>query len=118
MDIWACGNMYGYGLKLAEILKSKGINTGLVCVEIVKPLDLGPYDKNVPLLITLEDNDVSGGFGVHLAAELSGENTEVISFGCPAKFVEQGSSDELADLYGLRPEQIAERICEHIEGKA
>lgn len=118
VDIWACGNMYGYGLKLAEILKSKGINTGLVCVEIVKPLDLGPYDKNVPLLITLEDNDVSGGFGVHLAAELSGENTEVISFGWPDKFVEQGSFDELADLYGLRPEQIAERICEHIEGKA
>lgn len=118
LDIWACGNMYRFGLQLTEILKKKGIDAGLVCVEVIKPLDLEPYEKNSPLLITLEDNDVYSGFGVHLAAQLSGENTEVISFGWPDKFIEQGNFDELAGQYGLKPEQIAERICDHIEGKA
>lgn len=118
VDIWACGKMYDCGLKLREILNAKGIETGLVDVEIVKPLDLSPFNKSCKNIVTLEDNDVSGGFGMHLAAALKDENIRILNFGWPDKFIEQGSFGELAEKYGLTPQQIAERICEEIEGKA
>ena len=118
VDIWACGKMYDFGRKTADILKEKGIDAGLVDVEIVKPLDISALDTGCRLIVTLEDNDVSGGFGLHMAGTLSGSDTEILNFGWPDKFIEQGSFEELAHKYGLMPEQIAERICEHIEGKA
>ena len=118
VDIWACGKMYDCGLKIVEILKEKGINAGLVDVEIAKPLDLIAVDRNCRLLVTLEDNDVSGGFGMHLTSALKNDDINILNFGWPDKFIEQGSYDELAEKYGLMPQQIAERICEQIEGKA
>ena len=118
VDIWACGKMYDCGLKIVEILKEKGINAGLVDVEIVKPLDLIAVDRNCRLLVTLEDNDVFGGFGTHLTSALKNDDINILNFGWPDKFIEQGSYDELAEKYGLMPQQIAERICEQIEGKA
>ena len=53
-----------------------------------------------------------------ISAALAGKNTETLIFGWPDQFVEQGTFEQLADKYGLTPERIAERICEHIEGKA
>ena len=118
VDIWACGKMYDCGIKVVEMLKDKGIDAGLVDVEIVKPLDLDAFEKNCRLLVTIEDNDICSGFGMHLAAELKNEEIKILNFGWPDKFIEQGSFDELASQYGLMPEQITERICEYIEGKA
>ncbi len=118
VDIWACGKMYDFGLRTAEILRKKGIDAGLVDVEIVKPLDVSALDASCSLIVTLEDNDVYGGFGTHMAGILGSGDTDILSFGWPDKFIEQGSFEELADKYGLMPAQIAERICEHIERKA
>ena len=118
VDIWACGKMYDCGVKVVEILNDKGIDAGLVDVEIVKPLDLDAFEKNCGLLVTIEDNDICGGFGMHMTAQLKNEDVKILNFGWPDKFIEQGSYDELAEKYGLMPQQIAERICEQIEGKA
>ena len=118
VDIWACGKMYDCGIKVVEMLKDRGIDAGLVDVEIVKPLDLDAFEKNCRLLVTIEDNDICSGFGMHLAAELKNEEIKILNFGWPDKFIEQGSFEELAGQYGLMPEQITERICEYIEGKA
>lgn len=118
VDIWACGKMYDCGIKVVEMLKDRGIDAGLVDVEIVKPLDLDAFEKYCRLLVTIEDNDICSGFGMHLAAELKNEEIKILNFGWPDKFIEQGSFDELASQYGLMPEQITERICEYIEGKA
>ncbi|MCI7618672.1 MAG: 1-deoxy-D-xylulose-5-phosphate synthase [Firmicutes bacterium] len=118
VDIWACGKMYDFGIKVVEMLKDRGIDAGLVDVEIVKPLDLDAFEKNCRLLVTIEDNDICSGFGMHMAAELKNEEIKILNFGWPDKFIEQGSFDELASQYGMMPEQITERICEYIEGKA
>ncbi|MBR6585621.1 MAG: 1-deoxy-D-xylulose-5-phosphate synthase, partial [Firmicutes bacterium] len=82
------------------------------------PMDISAYDSRADLLVTIEDNTVAGGFGQTMAAALAEKNTKVLTFGWPDHFVEQGSFAQLADKYGLTPEKIAERICEHIEGKA
>ncbi len=118
VDIWACGKMAECGRHTAEILKAKGIDTGLVNVGITKPLDISAFDSRADLIVTIEDNTIAGGFGQTMTAALADKNTEVLTFGWPDQFVEQGSFGQLADKYGLTPEKIAERICEHIEGKA
>ena len=118
VDIWACGKMAECGERTAELLKSRGIDAGLVNVGITKPFDMSAYDDNAGYVVTIEDNTVAGGFGQTMAAALAGKNTETLIFGWPDQFVEQGSFEQLADKYGLTPEKIAERICEHIEGKA
>ena len=114
IDIWAAGKMFNCGLKVKEILATRGIDAGLVDVTKVKPLDLSVLDENnMPeTIITIEDNTVIGGFGHQLAAELSDKPVKVINFAWPDEFIPQGSVDQLLDRYGLTPEKIAERICE------
>ena len=114
IDIWAAGKMFNCGLKVKEILATRGIDAGLVDVTKVKPLDLSVLDENnMPeTIITIEDNTVIGGFGHQLAAEFSDKPVKVINFAWPDEFIPQGSVDQLLDRYGLTPEKIAERICE------
>lgn len=83
VDIWACGKMYDCGIKVVEMLKDRGIDAGLVDVEIVKPLDLDAFEKNCRLLVTIEDNDICSGFGMHMAAELKNEEIKILNFGWP-----------------------------------
>ena len=117
-DIWACGKMSACGEQVYRLLKERGIEAGLVNVEITKPLDISVFDSRTDLVVTIEDNSIAGGFGQTMAGSLADKNTEVLSFGWPDKFIEQGNFDQRADKYGLTPEKIAERICEHIERKA
>ena len=114
IDIWAAGKMFNCGLKVKEILATRGIDAGLVDVTKVKPLDLSVLDENnMPeTIITIEDNTVIGGFGHQLAAEFSDKPVKVMNFAWPDEFIPQGSVDQLLDRYGLTPEKIAERICE------
>ncbi|MBQ4649969.1 MAG: 1-deoxy-D-xylulose-5-phosphate synthase [Firmicutes bacterium] len=118
IDIWACGKMASCGAETVEILKKSGFEAGLVKVGITKPLDISAYESSADLIVTLEDNTVAGGFGQTLAAALADKNTQVMTIGWPDQFIRQGSFEQLADKYGLTAEKIAERICEHIEGKA
>ena len=115
------------------MLRDRGYAAGLVDVTAVKPLDLSLLSKDCHLLVTMEDNVLEGGFGQQVAARLASasldvlkkryfgrkeESTQVLRFGWPDSFIEHGSVAELRDKYGLTPEKITERICEHIEGKA
>lgn len=121
VDIWACGKMYDCGLKVCQILSSRGISAGLVEVASVKPLDLEPFyqlSHKPEVIVTIEDNSLAGGLGSKMSSEFAGTGIEVLKFGWPDEFVPQGTFEQLTDRFGLTPEKIAERICEHIERKA
>ncbi len=118
LDIWACGKMADTGLKTVQLLKEKGIHAGLVDVMTVKPLDLSPLNdlNRLPeLVVTIEDNTIEGGFGMHMSACLGGMPVETLNFAWPDSFVSHGTFDQLAEIHGLTPEKIAERICEYFE---
>lgn len=118
VDIWACGKMFSCGEQVCEILKTMGIDAGLVGVSQVKPLDislLDDYDRDVELIVTIEDNSVVGGFGQQMSAAVNHSMSDVLNFGWPDEFVPQGTVDELLNRYGLTPQKIAERICEYLE---
>ncbi len=117
IDIWAVGNMFDNALEAQVILKNKGINTGLVKINCVKPFADDIVDYDCDAIVVIEDNIVRGGFGEHVAATLNGK-ASVITIGWPDKFIEHATQNELYDIYGMSGTKIAERVIDYIEKEA
>ena len=118
VEIWSCGKMTATAVEVFKILDSRGIKAGLVNARFIKPVDIKTLLESASrtkLIVTLEDNVLTGGFGSQVAAALSDTDTRVYSFGWPDRFIEHGSSDELFKKYGLDAKSIAERIVNIIE---
>ncbi len=117
--IWALGSMVADALKLAERISSEeNISVGVVNARFVKPLDralLLSHAACIPLLVTMEDHVVTGGFGSAVLEALQEANCTVAveRIGWPDKFVEHGSSVEiLRAAYGLSPDHIRQRVLD------
>lgn len=121
VEIWAAGNMLPAGFETCEMLKKRGIEAGLVNARFIKPLDekaVLASAARTKLIVTLEDNVITGGFGESLAAAIMESPVKVLNFGWPDRFIEHGSSKQLFEKYGLDPESMTERICEYLEKQA
>jgi 1-deoxy-D-xylulose-5-phosphate synthase len=124
VELLAVGKMVAIGVEVCKKLRSRGIEAGLINVRFVKPIDrhmLVSAIKESKNVVTLEDNVLEGGFGAAISGLIIEENIPNVrlkNFGWPDKFIEQGSTGELFQKYGLDPESIAERVCEFLEGKA
>lgn len=124
VEILAVGKMVSIGAEVCKKLKFRGVNAGLSNIRFVKPLDRNfilESANQIKHIVTLEDNVLEGGFGAAVSALLVEENVKDVhlkNFGWPDKFIEQGSTNELFEKYGLDSESIAERVCEFLEGKA
>lgn len=128
--IWALGNMAQDALALAERLSTEeNLSVGVVNARFVKPLDrtlLLSHAACIPLLVTMEDHVLAGGFGsaVLEALQEADCNTAVERIGWPDKFVDHGSSVSiLRAAYGLSADDIHRRVlgrwrnyrAEHVE---
>lgn len=121
VEIWAVGNMVETGFQVRDLLKERGIDAGLINARLICPLDKEAITASADrtrLLVTLEDNVITGGFGENLASAVMDSPIKVLNFGWPDQFIEHGSCSQLFAKYGLDPETIAERICEYLEKKA
>jgi 1-deoxy-D-xylulose-5-phosphate synthase len=115
--LWALGPMVQEALKVAARLATEeGLSVGVVNARFAKPLDrtlLLSQAAVVPLLVTMEDHAVSGGFGSAVLEALHEADclVSVERIGWPDKFVEHGSSVEiLRAAYGLSTDDIVRRI--------
>jgi len=111
--------MVAEALRLAtRISRDEGVSVGVVNARFAKPLDrvlLLEQAANVPLLVTLEDNVVTGGFGsaVLETVQEAGAPCAIERIGWPDKFVEHGTSvDGLRTAYGLGSEDLYRRVVE------
>ncbi len=121
VEIWALGAMVEKAVKASEILSGQGIDAGVVNMRFAKPLDitcLAESAKRCRLIVTVEDNLLSGGVGEAVDAALVNEDVDVMNIGWPDKFIEHGSSDELYEKYRIDASSIAERITERLEKQA
>ena len=121
VEIWAAGNMLTAGFQICENLKAKGIRAGLINPRILKPLDMSGLKacaERTKLIVTLEDNVITGGFGENLAAAVKEYPVKVLNFGWPDCFIEHGSCIQLIQKHQLDPESITERISEYFEKQA
>jgi 1-deoxy-D-xylulose-5-phosphate synthase len=117
--IWALGNMVQDALKLAERLSTaENLSVGVVNARFVKPLDralLLSHAACIPLLVTMEDHVIAGGFGSAVLEALQEADcpTAVERIGWPDKFVEHGSSVEvLRAAYGLSADDMYRRVSD------
>ena len=121
VEIWALGNMAEIAEKALDVLREKGLSAGLVNARFVKPLDEAGLTESIrrtKVLVTLEDNIITGGFGSCVSdfIKASGErDVRMLKLGWPQQFLEHGSIDELFRKYRLDAESVAERIYEFLE---
>ena len=115
--IWALGTMVQDALALAdELAATEGLSVGVVNARYVKPLDeslLLEHAAAVPLIVTMEDHVLAGGFGSAVLETLqaAGRPTAVERIGWPDDFIEHGSNVEiLRAKHGLSPQEIRARV--------
>jgi len=94
------------------------INATVANMRFVKPLDeelLRELARTHDLLVTVEENTVSGGAGSGVNEFLSsaGITTTVLNLGLPDTFIEHGNTGELLRECGLDAEGIRREILQH-----
>ena len=121
LDIWAIGAMVADASKLAADLSEHGIEAGVVNARFAKPLDaeaLLRSARECPLIVTMEDHAVTGGFGAAVVERLqeAGIACPVERIGWPDRFIEHGSSvNVLREEAKLDAESILERVLGRID---
>ena len=111
----ALGSMVNYSLIAAAKLKIQGINCKVVNMRFAKPIDTDMLDKvaaKFDKIITLEENNLPGGFGSAVAEYFISKNykNDLQFIGLPDKFVDHGTQEELHNLLGIDPDGIAEKV--------
>jgi 1-deoxy-D-xylulose-5-phosphate synthase len=103
----AYGSLFPTCVKAAERLREEGLHVGVINARFVKPLDKATLLKAVdelPLVVTVEEGTLEGGFGSALleAANAAGLDTRnVVRCGIPDRFVEHAERAELLADLGL-----------------
>ena len=115
----AAGSMVKTALKVREILKAKGLACSIANVRFVRPIDTELLRKaagEYSLVVTMEENIHSGGFGEHVAAWYAGQdlNVPLLQVAIPDTFVRHGSPQELCRLTGIDAESVAAGILKKI----
>ena len=115
--IWALGPMVSEAIAIADRLESEdGLSCGVVNARFVKPLDrtlLIEQTARIPLLVTMEDHVLTGGFGSAVLEALQEEDCRVTveRIGWPDRFVEHGSSvEDLRATCGLTFDDMYRRV--------
>ena len=113
--ILAVGSMVDAARKTAKLLKEEELSAAVVNMRTVKPLDeelLHRMAHEKKMLVTMEENALAGGFGSAVLEALAdaGLLVPVVRFGIGDAFIEQGKPQELLEMAGLLPEQMARSI--------
>jgi 1-deoxy-D-xylulose-5-phosphate synthase len=114
--IVACGALLAECVRAAQLLRSEGLDVGVVNARFVKPLDTDVLLRVVSAcgaVVTVEEAALAGGFGsaVLEAANAAGLDTSRIRcLGIGDQFVEHGERDELLASLGLDAAGIAEAL--------
>ena len=111
----AVGSMVDAAQKTAKLLQEEGLSAAVVNMRTVKPLDeelLHRMAHEKKMLVTMEENALAGGFGSAVLEALAdaGLLVPVVRFGIGDAFIEQGKPQELLEMAGLLPEQMARSI--------
>ncbi len=113
----AVGSMVKTAEEVRRKLKEIGYNCTLVNGRFIKPVDtevLEELAKDHRLLVTMEENVRSGGYGekVRDYAADRGLKVQVLQIAIPDEYVEHGNVSLLYEEVGIDPESVTKRIIE------
>lgn len=111
----AIGTMVETAMEVEELLAKDGIDATVVNLRFAKPLDYEMLDEVLDyhsLIVTMEENVLSGGVGEHICryVELHSTGVRVVACGIPDKFIHQGSIKELLEETGMDAQSIYQKI--------
>lgn len=114
------GSMMEAVYETCLMLEEEGYQPTLVNARFIKPLDtelLEELKKDHQLIVTIEENIASGGYGsaVTYWAGQQQDPVRILPISLPDLYLEHGSVAELKDRYGLSPEKMAKRIKDTLE---
>ena len=113
----AVGSMVKTAEEVRNALKAKGLSCSLANARFVKPIDEELIEEALcshSLIVTMEENVASGGFGEKVRAFVDAQETtgEVLNITIPDAYVEHGNVDALKKELGIDAEGITARILE------
>lgn len=113
--LFAAGSMVETAVSVRNLLLPRGISCTVVNARFIRPFDTEMLTEQLPkhrLLVTMEENVKSGGFGEHVEAWVL-ENFPgypVLPIAIPDQFVEQGNADLLKKEVGIDAQTVADRV--------
>jgi len=118
------GGMLATALEVAEKLRAKNIEAGVVSCPFVKPFDNAWIQKQAAQtkwIATLEEHTPYGGLADSVAAALatmSGARAQLLAFNVPEGVLKgiAGTQSELRARAGLSADTIAQRISQKLTG--
>jgi len=115
----ATGAMVLPSVAAADALEAEGIHCSVVNCRFLKPYDRTVFEQVVrahPAVLTVEEGQVSNGFGAFMAREIQDLNLatvpRILSMGMPDAFIEHGARDGLLADIALDADGIAARVKE------
>ncbi len=118
--IFAVGRMVEVAKEAAERLALQGIEVTVVNARWVKPVDprIVDWAKRHPIVMTVEDNVGSGGFGGAVLEALAphGLAGRVRTIALPDQFLPQGKAADILKEFGLDAAGIAQSTFAAIKG--
>ena len=111
----AVGSMVKTALAVHGALLKKGYRCSIINARFVKPIDTDIIDEaleNHDMIVTMEENVASGGFGEKVRHYLGSVKSKVklIDITIPDEYVEHGNVDILREEVGIDAETIEKRI--------
>ncbi len=113
VTVVATGIMTELALAARELLAADGISARVVNMATIKPIDtalLTACAKETGAIVTAEEHNIIGGLGSAVAEALSEiAPVPVVRVGVEDTFGRSGKVPALLEMYGLTPENIAEK---------
>lgn len=119
--IFAIGNMVHIGKTVIDMLMKAGIDTTLINMHTLKPLDdetIMQVAMTHEAIFSIEEHNVSCGLGSAIAGVLieNGYRGIFKMIGIPDRLGDHvGDADHLRQIYGLSPDLIKERILKELK---
>lgn len=113
--LFALGSMVQTAEKVAVFLKEEGIEASVINARFAAPFDKEKIKElagNHKLLVTMEENVTSGGFGEHVAAYVNENDIDikVQIVAIPDAYVEHGNVERLKEDIGIDAKSIYEKV--------
>jgi len=115
----AVGSMVKEAEEVRRILKDRGLHCSLTNARFVKPVDTDyiiAAAQTHPLIVTMEENVASGGFGEKVRECIDNARAEarVLQIAIPDEFVTHGKPEILMQQIVLDAQSVADRILREI----
>lgn len=115
----AVGSMVKTALTVREQLICKGYDCSIINARFVKPVDaelIGAVSTSHKLIVTMEENVASGGFGEKVRAYLDSIHAQakLLCISIPDEYVEHGNVEILRKEVGIDADTITDRILQTV----